>query len=314
VSVKRPHYFNHQFLREQDFLAEQSYHVEMRRRHNRLLHGWGVVEGLEVRRRAECEITVEPGMAIDDQGRELVIASPVVHDLSSFDRSSHTFITLVYAEAWQEEDHHSSGGVDGYTRVTERPEVVARKHEPPKDGAVITLARVHLNENGHIGAIDNGLRNSAKTRATGWVRLPFKPVRLGVLAVAGRLVPQKQWEEGVEFTVDISSAYCEKSARGTMGIPVPPGASRVTALRLCGSTRGKVEVELVRSGWNEEQHKGEHKVLTRRTFSARPDRDWFDEHNDVEEEFQALNDAHALALSVIADGNTQVWLVAVRFE
>lgn len=315
MPVKRPNYFNHQFLREQDFQAEQAYHIEMRRRHNRLMHGWGVAEGLEVKPRGEHEITIEPGMAIDDQGRELVLTSPVVHDLSSFDRNSNSFITIAYGESWDEADHHAAGGVDGYTRVTETPEIMERKHEPAKDGAVITLARVRLNENGHVSAIETGVRTLAgtKSRAVGWVRLPFKPLRLEALRIGEKLVPPKQWDPGVEFTVDVSSAYCEKSARGTMSIPVPPGATRVTALRVCGTTRGKVDIELVRAGWNVEQHKGEHKVLKARSFVA-GEKDWFEEHNAVEEELQTLNESHALAVSVIADGKTEIWLVAVRFE
>ena len=42
---KRPHYFKSQFLVLRDFDDEQTFHMEMLRRHNRGLHGWGVVRG-----------------------------------------------------------------------------------------------------------------------------------------------------------------------------------------------------------------------------------------------------------------------------
>ncbi len=312
MSVKRLNYFTHQFLREQDFQAEQAYHVAMRRQHNRSLHGWGVVEGLDVRKKSEHEVSIEPGTAIDDQGREIVLATPVVRDLSSFERSSHLYVTITYNESWDEADHHSAGGVDGYIRVTESPVVGEQKHEPAKDGSVITLARVHLNESGNIHRIEKEVRATLDTKgaAVGWMRLPFKPVRLEVLRIGEKLVPAKQWEPGIEFTVDVASAYCEKSARGSMAIPVPPGATKIKAFRICGTTRGKVDVELVRTGWNVDENKGGHKVLLKRTV----EREWFDEHVPVEEEFQLLNEFHSLAASVLADGKTEIWLLAVRYE
>jgi hypothetical protein len=312
VSVKRLNYFTHQFLREQDFKAEQEYHVAMRRQHNRALHGWGVVEGLEVRKKSDHEIVVDPGTAIDNLGREIVLTVPVVRDLSSFERNSHTYITIAYGEGWDEADHHSAGGVDGYMRVAETPEVGEKKHEPARDGAVLALARVHFNENGNIHRIEKEVRTALDTKgaATGWMRMPFKPVRLEILKIGEKLVQAKQYEPGIEFVVDVGSAYCDKSARGSMAIPVPPGASKVKAFRLCGTTNGKVDVELLRTGWNVEENRGGHKVLLKRTV----EREWFDEHIPVEEELQPLSEFHSLAVSVIADGKTQIWLVAVRYE
>src|SRR2546427_4104106 len=46
--LERLRYFPRQLLTADDMRAEQEYVREKRRRHNRLLHGWGVVCGLEV--------------------------------------------------------------------------------------------------------------------------------------------------------------------------------------------------------------------------------------------------------------------------
>ncbi|MCK5712331.1 MAG: hypothetical protein KAI25_06425, partial [Hyphomicrobiaceae bacterium] len=46
--TKRMNYFDRQFLRANDFQDEQEYHIDRRRRHNRLLHKPGVAKGLEV--------------------------------------------------------------------------------------------------------------------------------------------------------------------------------------------------------------------------------------------------------------------------
>lgn len=316
MALKRVHYFDHQFLKVHDFQAEQDYHVEMRRRHNRLLHGWGVVEGLEVRQKSQREITIEPGMAIDNKGREIVISGPLTCQLVSVERNTHVFITLTYEETWDEVDRYSSGGIDDHTRVSESHKIEERK-DAVRDGSVITLARVHLNENGHILRVETNVRKLVATRgsAVGWVRLSFKPVRMEVLRVGEHLVRPKEWDPSIEFIVDVGSAYCgDKGARGTMQIPVPPGASRVTHFRICGTTQRRLELEWVRAGWNSDESRADHKTLVKRVLDRAAEREHFDERVAVEDELQRLTDSHSLAISVVAEGTTTIWLVAARFE
>jgi hypothetical protein len=58
----------------EDFRAEQGFHLGQHRRHQRLLHGWGVVHGMGVRFLPEKqEIRVAPGFAVDAKGRDLAI-------------------------------------------------------------------------------------------------------------------------------------------------------------------------------------------------------------------------------------------------
>src|SRR5260370_15119781 len=71
-SISRVHYFERQFLRTQDFSDEQSYHVAMRRRHNIAHHTWGIVSGLQLTVE-DGNFYVQPGMAIDGYGRELIL-------------------------------------------------------------------------------------------------------------------------------------------------------------------------------------------------------------------------------------------------
>ena len=70
ADIKRLHYFNHQFLVEADFTDEQTYHLEMRRRLNAALHGFGAGDGLAVTRSGDKEVTVTAGIAVDREGRE----------------------------------------------------------------------------------------------------------------------------------------------------------------------------------------------------------------------------------------------------
>nr|WP_221382021.1 hypothetical protein [Actinoplanes polyasparticus] len=78
--TSRLRWFTGRFLTAHDLTAEQDYHVGRRRIHHRLLHGWGVVCGFEVRPdgRPGCGdvVTVSPGIALDCQGREVVRSTP----------------------------------------------------------------------------------------------------------------------------------------------------------------------------------------------------------------------------------------------
>jgi hypothetical protein len=73
---RRPKYFSGQLLTAEDFEAEQSYFLRGRRSDNRQLHGWGVVCGLGVRPSGSGGVVVEPGLAIDGLGREIVVPDP----------------------------------------------------------------------------------------------------------------------------------------------------------------------------------------------------------------------------------------------
>jgi hypothetical protein len=305
---KRMNYFTHQLLREQDFKDEQAYHIEMRRRHNRLFHSWGVVEGLEVVQKGTHEIIVEPGIAIDHEGREILLEENETRDLSAFTHDSEAFITIAYRQ--EESDLFSAGGIEGYTRVTEKAEVRDVRHDQ-LDPAAVGLARVSLGEHGHINEIDLGhsFRKVAKvitTSLVGWVRLPFKPVRLNPVRISGKLAGGESSE--YDFIVDEATAYCgEHGARGSMQIPVPPGAGQVSGFRIAGITNGHITVRLFRTGWNVREGKGEKSQLLEETVT---DRSF---HKEVPVQ-SSLDESHALAVSVKAEGESEIWLVAVRFE
>ena len=70
--LKRPRYFEGQLLSAADLTREQDYSIEKHRRHNRSLHGFGIVSGLSVII-ASGQIVVSPGLALDCLGNELVI-------------------------------------------------------------------------------------------------------------------------------------------------------------------------------------------------------------------------------------------------
>jgi hypothetical protein len=68
----RNQYFEGKRLTPDSFRVEQSYQVERRRLLNRAIHGWGVVYGYAIRPRPSGRLTIGPGLALDQSGRELV--------------------------------------------------------------------------------------------------------------------------------------------------------------------------------------------------------------------------------------------------
>jgi hypothetical protein len=356
MSIKRLNYFNHQFLEEQDFRDEQRYHLEMRRRLNRSLHTWGVVDGLQTARSGNREVTVEPGFALDQEGRELVVASPTARDISSAENHKQLHVLISYKESFDEADRRSGSGIEGYNRLTEHAEVSVT-HESNQFGSGILLATVHLDDESNIRHIDHagrqlagsliapqsvhtghladssvteqklapGLRDSLQPEkfqlrdgsvtveklspdlqsalgARGWVRLPFKPISLKPKGHHWRA------EDG-EFNVDIAFAHCDgRGARGTMAVPVPAGATAIREFRIAGTSRGrKIRIQLYRTGWNIQERRGEFsEILNEEFVHAEFDKSFKAEH--------ALDTFHALSLAVLAEGESEIWLVAARFE
>jgi hypothetical protein len=92
---ERTRYFEGMVLSADDFRTEQEYHCNKRRMHNRCLHGSRVACGLEVDLRRN-KVHIEPGMALDCQGNEIVVSEPVKISLPS--RKRRFFLTVAHAE------------------------------------------------------------------------------------------------------------------------------------------------------------------------------------------------------------------------
>lgn len=93
--IKRLNFFDGQLLSSEDFKDEQTYHIEKRRSHNQHMHGAGVVRGLDISVNRDC-LTVQPGYAIDCQGRDIVVPQTIKLDLPT--GKAPIFVTLQYIE------------------------------------------------------------------------------------------------------------------------------------------------------------------------------------------------------------------------
>jgi hypothetical protein len=169
MAIKRLHYHDQQFLVVSDFADQQRYHLDMRRRMNRLLHTFGTTDGLQVIRTGTRQVTVKAGAAIDRDGRELVLEADQVLDLgnaSQFPPNATVFVTLAYQEA---QTDPSTAGASGNTRITETPLASASTTAPSDDGTVIRLARFVITAAGVVPGnvneeIDGGVRRASSSR------------------------------------------------------------------------------------------------------------------------------------------------------
>jgi hypothetical protein len=81
--LERTRYYPRQLVNAEDLTQDQRYVRDRLRRHNRLLHGWGVVCGacVRVNRQNPCEVVVDPGYILGPRGDEIFIPEPVPFDV-----------------------------------------------------------------------------------------------------------------------------------------------------------------------------------------------------------------------------------------
>jgi hypothetical protein len=88
ISLERTRYFPRQVVGPEDLTQDQRWIRDKLRRHNRLLHGWGIVCGAGVRQgKGACELVVQPGYILGPYGDEIVIDREVTIDACLVDPS-----------------------------------------------------------------------------------------------------------------------------------------------------------------------------------------------------------------------------------
>ena len=154
---ERPRYFFGQVIGVDDLEQEQLYHREKARRHNRLLHGWGVAHGLEVQaaRPGTGKASISPGYALDRRGEEIVVDRSVTVDLSGHAAGKTVYVAVRYDERLE----RPAPGPHGkeYTRIRETfaVEVLARL---PRQKPLVILADVELGPGHKIARIGSAHR------------------------------------------------------------------------------------------------------------------------------------------------------------
>jgi len=316
----RPAYFDGQLLQAEDFIAEQRFHILARRRHTAALHGWGVVRGLEVRPSGDASITVQPGFAVDRQGRELEIEQPMTLELSGFAPQSRLRIALEYGQEAETERQHRN-------RIESR--AVLSASDDPDDPDTLLLATLQLDGEGRVNVrtLDTTTARRMRTPITGGsvgISALDDSLRLGWLRLPLRGMPLERGPNGEDaipppFRIGTTEARSHstwlgepnhKGAGGTMAIPIPMGASRVLRLRMAGTENdGGIDFHLVRGGFDADARRHDRKILLEKSITGRP-------YNEV----YAIDDGvldpeyHTLSLWVHGLAKVAVSLVALQFS
>jgi hypothetical protein len=115
--LERPRFFAGKLLTEADLAQDQDYFLGRLRRHNRFLHGWGIVSGLGVTVDDETTVVVAPGLALDCAGNELVLPAP--ERLSLAGLSGRHCVTVGYMELLVGQQPSQQGGQAQFSSVRE---------------------------------------------------------------------------------------------------------------------------------------------------------------------------------------------------
>jgi hypothetical protein len=142
--MKRPRFFDGQLLSAKDFEAEQQYHIEKRRLHNRMLLGFGVVDGLAVSvdDGTGAALIVSPGFALDRCGNEILVDGPVRIDPGIC--TGHVcFVTIEFTETDTDPVPSINGG-EQFSRVTEGYAVRISGEDPSESANASQLGLARL--------------------------------------------------------------------------------------------------------------------------------------------------------------------------
>src|SRR6267142_547978 len=170
---KRLNYFNTQFLQDREFKDEQSFHLDMMQRHNAELHIAGVIEGLVIGIASDNKrITLTPGSAIDQSGREIVFVSGATTPQPDFSKCLGQN-NVVIAVSWGEQaspdpEDQYTGGTQKFTRWIPAPQLraVLPPLKPDPSKPFVVLAQVMVAGDGTLSNLDTSVRVMAGSRIT----------------------------------------------------------------------------------------------------------------------------------------------------
>lgn len=151
--LKRMRYFDGLLLEAEDYKLDQEYQMRLQQLHNRYLHTWGIVAGLEVEPSVKyLQVTVKEGIAINQtvtangESTSQYIYITDNHpdraiDLSDYSSGEDLYIYVSYEEEFLDKDDLEKGkGKE--IHISERGRIKIAKAKPPDQMANVILARV----------------------------------------------------------------------------------------------------------------------------------------------------------------------------
>ena len=152
---KRINFFKGFLTTEHDWNDAERYHIDKRRLHNRLMHAPGVVFGytgdlkVVARARGDLSVEIQPGYAVDGQGRDLMLWDAEIKTLvlEEYKLPQTVYVVLRYYE--QETDfiaYKENASYKGHRRILEGCKVEVSQTSPDIREE-IELCRILLDRN-----------------------------------------------------------------------------------------------------------------------------------------------------------------------
>ncbi len=206
----RVNYFDGQFLRRNEFVDEQSYQIDLRRRHNISHHSWGIVSGLELALE-EGQLVLRPGLAVDGYGRELFLPAKRLINTNEFIRLGSNRL-----DAWLfYETVENSNVPGGYSSCVLESVPGYRTSELPR--LLLERARTSQVEARRPRGVPPGILNSPTQLKTVDDPLVTWPVYLGRIT----FVPTEK-DPAKQFVIDLANRPYAGIVAETVDHPAQP--------------------------------------------------------------------------------------------
>ena len=214
---ERNRYFYGKLMTVADFEIEQRYGNDKRRLQNRLFQGVGVVCGLNVVQVDDTVISLEPGVALDALGHEIVVEEPVIKKLAmipGFDQAQDN-ATLYLCIEYDEREHEPVYSIAGataqqeginYNKISESYKLMLTDQEPDLRGA--SLEELYMQS--IVVVKQNGVRVTLK--------LP-RYVRPGELFNVGVVIEKLRQSQPVELDM-LLHLTCATDDSGSYELPI----------------------------------------------------------------------------------------------
>ncbi|MBA2942957.1 hypothetical protein HZF08_32345 [Paenibacillus sp. CGMCC 1.16610] len=271
---ERNRYFYGKLLTVRDFESEQKYFNDKRRMMNRLLHGSGVLTGLQVVAVDEKSVSVEMGAAIDALGREIVVPSPMTLKLSMMDGFSNNeyaknvYLCIAYDEKEKEPVHAvanssvRSDEINDYNRVLESYRLFIREDAPEPSKlplANLTDQTIVLYQDAHVRVLQTTPRyvnpgqlfemklRFEKTLRVGRISFQYELAADRVEAIDGNSIlfeePQDVQESEYEMSV-LLRADSTVGVKATVGVQTSTAALKLDdkQLELQAQSVGEIQI------------------------------------------------------------------------
>jgi hypothetical protein len=151
---KRINFFKGFFTHAEDWQAAETYRSIKHRLHNQAMHGWGIVpnylNSLEVGVSSDgITITVAPGLAIDRNGREMLLSDPqsVRIELQAYPADTHVYLMIRYEEEpIDRRENVANPQYSGHAFIREFARLELSPNET-RGGNEVEIARVRIGPN-----------------------------------------------------------------------------------------------------------------------------------------------------------------------